>query len=237
MPADELFAELRMVKTPSEIEAIRDIGGAAERIAAEVCERFGAGSTEREIANFVAERYAEAGGDGLTMLVVGSGPRSAAVNAPPTGRVLEQGDVLRLDIIGTKGRYHSDVARTAVVGEPSVEQQRVYDLLHGVHRCCLTALRPGTLTSDVYAIYRQAMEEAGLPPYHFVGHGLGITLHEDPFVNALSSIPLEEEMVLCIEPLTLLEGRFGMQIEDEVLITADGYEPFTEAGGLTRMGS
>lgn len=235
--ADELFAELRMVKTPSEIEAIRDIGSAAERIAAEVCERFGAGSTEREIANFVAERYAEAGGDGLTMLVVGSGPRSAAVNAPPTGRVLEQGDVLRLDIIGTKGRYHSDVARTAVVGEPTAEQQRVYDLLHGVHRRCLAALQPGALTSDVYAIYRQAMDEAGLPPYHFVGHGLGITLHEDPFVNALSSISLEEDMVLCIEPLTLLEGRFGMQIEDEVLITAEGYEPFTEAGGLTRMGS
>ena len=235
--ADELLEELRMVKTPSEIEAIRDIGGAAERIAGEVCERFGAGSTEREIANFVAERYAEAGGDGLTMLVVGSGPRSAAVNAPPSGRVLEQGDVLRLDIIGTKGRYHSDVARTAVVGEPTAEQQRVYDLLHGVHRRCLAALWPGALTSDVYAIYRQAMDEAALPPYHFVGHGLGITLHEDPFVNALSAIPLEEGMVLCIEPLTLLEGRFGMQIEDEVLITADGYEPFTEAGGLTRMGS
>jgi Xaa-Pro aminopeptidase len=80
------------------------------------------------------------------------------------------------------------------------------------------------------------MDDAGLPPYHFVGHGLGITLHEDPFVNALSSIPLAEGMVLCIEPLTLLEGEFGMQIEDEVLITADGYEPFTEAGDLTRMG-
>ncbi len=233
--ADELFAKLRMVKTPAEVEAIRDIGGVAERIAVEVCERFGAGSSEREIANFVAERYAEAGGDGLTMLVVGSGPRSAAVNAPPTSRVLERGDMLRLDIIGTKGRYHSDVARTAVVGEPTAEQQRVYDLLYGVHRRCLAALRPGALTSDVYAIYRQAMDDAGLPPYHFVGHGLGITLHEDPFVNALSAIPLEEGMVLCIEPLTLLEGHFGVQIEDEVLITADGYEPFTEAGGLTRM--
>jgi len=233
--ADELLAELRMVKTPAEIEAIRDIGRAAERIAGEVCGRFGAGSSEREIANFVAERYGEAGGDGLTMLVVGSGPRSAAVNAPPTGRVLERGDMLRLDIIGTKARYHSDVARTAVVGEPTAEQQRVYDLLLGVHHRCLATLRPGALTSDVYAIYRSAMDEAGLPPYHFVGHGLGITLHEDPFVNALSSIPLEEGMVLCIEPLTLLEGRFGVQIEDEVLITADGYEPFTEAGGLVRM--
>ena len=233
--SDELFEELRMVKTPSEIDAIRDIGAAADRIATEVCERFGAGSTEREIANFVAERYAEAGGDGLTMLVVGSGPRSAAVNAPATGRVLEGGDILRLDIIGTKGRYHSDVARTAVVGEPTAEQQRVYDLLLSVHRRCLAALRPGALTSDVYRIYREAMDEAGLPPYHFVGHGLGITLHEDPFVNELQSIPLERGMVLCIEPLTLLEGRFGVQIEDEVLITADGYEAFSVAGDLMRM--
>ena len=235
--ADEVFEELRMVKTPAEIDAIRDIGTAAEQIATQVCERFGAGSTEREIANFVAERYAEAGGDGLTMLVVGSGPRSAAVNAPPTGRVLEHGDIVRLDIIGTKNRYHSDVARTAVVGEPTAEQQRIYDLLLGVHRRCLAALRPGALSSDVYEIYRGAMDEAELPPYHFVGHGLGITLHEDPFVNQLSSIPLEEGMVLCIEPLTLLEGRFGMQIEDEVLITADGYEPFTQAGELMRMGA
>jgi len=235
--ADELFEELRIVKTPSEIDAIRDIGTAAERIAGEVCERFGAGSSEREIANFVAERYAEAGGDGLTMLVVGSGPRSAAVNAPPTDRRLLPGDLLRLDIIGTKARYHSDVARTVVVGEPTEEQQRVYDLLLGVHRRCLDALRPGALTSDVYAIYRGAMDEAGLPPYHFVGHGLGITLHEEPFVNALKKIPLEAGMVLCIEPLTLLEGRFGVQIEDEVLITADGYDPFTEAGPLLRMGT
>ena len=79
------------------------------------------------------------------------------------------------------------------------------------------------------------MDAADLPPYHFVGHGLGITLHEDPFVNALKPIALEPGMVLCIEPLTLLEGRFGVQIEDEVLITADGYELITEAGDLMRM--
>ena len=115
------------------------------------------------------------------------------------------------------------------------EQQQVYDLLLGVHRRCLDALRPGALTTDIYAIYRDAMDAAGLPPYHFVGHGLGITLHEDPFVNDLKPIALEPGMVLCIEPLTLIAGRFGMQIEDEVLITADGYELITEAGELLRM--
>lgn len=87
----------------------------------------------------------------------------------------------------------------------------------------------------MFRIYADAMADAGLPPYHFVGHGLGITLHEDPFVNELTEIALEEGMVLCIEPLTLLEGRFGMQIEDEVLITAGGHELFSRAGDLLRM--
>jgi Xaa-Pro aminopeptidase len=235
LPADALLSELRTIKTAAEIARIREIGAAAENITKEVFASFGAGASEREIATFVAERYADAGGDGLTMLVVGSGVRSAAVNAPPTGRVLKRGDILRLDVIGTKGHYHSDVARTAVVGEPSDEQQRAYDLLLGVHRSCLEALRPGVLSSDVYRIYSEALELAGLPSYHFVGHGLGITLHEEPFVNALSSVPLVEGMVLCIEPLTLLEGRFGIQIEDEVLITDGGCEPLTEAGELPRL--
>ena len=236
VPVDELLAALRMIKAPAEVERICRIGKVAEEIARDCCAAFGPGATERELGNFIAERYAAAGGDGLTMLVVGSGPRSAAVNAPPTDRVLEPGDVVRLDVIGTAGHYYSDVARTAVVGEPTREQQDVYDLLLGVHRRALEALRPGVLTTDVYAIYREAMDAAGLPPYHFVGHGLGITLHEDPFVNDLKPTSLEPGMVLCIEPLTLLEGRFGMQIEDEVLITADGCELITEAGDLLRIG-
>ena len=146
-----------------------------------------AGATERDLANAIIERYAEAGGDGLTMLVVGSGARSAHPNAPATDRVLQAGDVVRVDIIGTMRHYHSDVARTAVVGEPTAEQERIYALLSDVHERALAALRPGVVTSDVYKIYRHAMDAAGLPPYHFVGHGLGITLHEEPFVNELGS--------------------------------------------------
>lgn len=69
------------------------------------------------------------------------------------------------------------------------------------------------------------MDAAGLPAYHFLGHGLSVTLHELPFLNAITSTTLEEDMVLCIEPLTMIPGRFGMQLEDELLITANGYEP------------
>jgi Xaa-Pro aminopeptidase len=231
-PIDELLSGLRMIKTPKEIATIREIGAAADRIAHESTRAVRAGATERDLANAITERYAEAGGDELTMLVVGSGPRSAHPNAPATNRVLRAGDVVRVDIIGTMRHYHSDVARTAVVGEPTTEQRRIYALLSEVHERALAALRPGVATSDVYNIYRHAMDTAGLPPYHFVGHGLGITLHEEPFVNELGSVALEAGMVLCIEPLTMLPGRFGMQIEDEVVIIADGAEPITRAGEL-----
>ena len=237
VPADALWEDMRLVKTGAEIERIRSIGQAAQRITEECVGVVRAGSSERELGNLITERYYDAGGDALTMLVVGSGERSAHLNAPPTDRELQRGDVVRTDVIGTAGHYYSDVARTAVVGEPSAEQVKVYDLLVDVHERCLDALRPGALTGDVYRIYHDAMEAAGLPPYHFVGHGLGVTLHEEPFINALGSIPLEEGMVLCIEPLTSVEGRFGMQVEDEVLITSGGYEPLTRVGEILTVGA
>jgi Xaa-Pro dipeptidase len=233
--ADELLAGLRVVKTPAELELIRRIGAAAERIAADACASVAAGASERELGSAIADRFAAAGGDELTMLVVGAGERSAHPNAPPTDRELRPGDVVRLDVIGTSGGYHCDVARTAVVGEPSQEAERVYRLLEEVHERALAAVRPGVESRDVYRIYREAMDEAGLPPYHFVGHGLGITLHEEPFVHERTSVPLAEGMVLCIEPLTMLEGAFGVQIEDELVVTADGCEPVTRAAGLLRI--
>lgn len=232
---DDLLSTLRQIKTPAEVARIREIGRAAQRIARDSLADAGAGTTERELAHAIQEAYGAAGGDHLTMLVVGSGPRSAAVNAPPTNRALEPGDIVRIDIIGTKGNYYSDVARTAVVGAPTGEQQRVYDLLSEVHHSMLSELAPGVSTSDVYGRYRAAMEAAGLPPYHFVGHGLGISLHEEPFCRAQGSITLQPGMVLCIEPLTLLDGRFGIQLEDEVLITDTGCELITEDTGLLRI--
>jgi Xaa-Pro aminopeptidase len=234
-PVDELFEDLRMVKTPGEIEALRSIGVVAERIVKEACAAVRPGDTERKLGNIIAELYGEGGGDRLTMLVVAAGERSAHPNGPPTSRVMSEGDLVRLDVIGTAGGYYSDVGRTAVVGEPSERQQEIYDLLRDVHGRTLAALRPGALSSDIYRIYQDAMAQAELPAYHFVGHGLGITLHEEPFLDPHGSRALEEGMVMCVEPLTFVSGEFGIQIEDEVVITADGCEPLTVVGGLLRI--
>jgi Xaa-Pro aminopeptidase len=194
-----------------------------------------AGDTERDLAKLIEESYTEAGGDRLEMLVVGSGTRSAHLNAPASNRRLELGDVVRIDVIGTCANYYSDVARTAVVGDPDTEQRHIYGVLQEIHERIVDTLRPGTLCSDLFGVYEQGMQRAALPPYHFVGHGLGITLHEEPFLNAVAPTRLEEGMVLCVEPLTTIDGRFGMQIEDEILITADGCEQLTRADGLLRI--
>jgi ectoine hydrolase len=233
---DSTFERLRMVKTAPEVEVLRAIGGVADRIVNEACAAVRVGDTERQLGNVIGELYADGGGDRLTMLVVASGPRSAHPNAPPTSRRMGEGELVRIDVIGSAGGYYSDVARTAVVGAPSKRQREIYDLLMEVHRRTLAGLKPGTPTAEPYRLYREAMTEAGLPPYHFVGHGLGISLHEEPFLNERNETLLEEGMVMCVEPLTFISGEFGMQIEDEVLITASGHELLTEAGDMPRIG-
>lgn len=234
VPADDLLAEVRSIKTEEEVDAIVGIGREAQRIGEECLGLVRAGDTERRLGDLIAERYADVGGR-LTMLVVGAGERSALPNAEPTERILKPGDVVRIDVIGNRDNYCSDVARSAVVGEPSADQRKLYDLLMGVHERIVEKLRPGMMTDKLYGIYRDTMEAAGLPYYHFVGHGLGITLHEDPFVDARRPTALEPGMVLCIEPMALIPGSHGMQIEDEVLITEDGCRRITEAGDLIRI--
>lgn len=235
-PIDAMLSRQRTLKTPGEIERLGAIARSVERLHEECLEAVGPGDSESDLARAISESFHARGGDALTMLVVASGPRSALPNGPPTDRRLERGDVVRIDVIGTHEHYYVDIARTATVGPPTDEQRRVYELLHSVRERCVDALRPGASSADVYRIYKDAMERAGLPAYHFVGHGLGVTLHEEPFVNELFDAPLEAGMVLCIEPLTFVEGRFGMQVEDEIVVVEDGCVPLSIAGAMGVIG-
>ena len=236
IPVDGLLSDVRMTKTPEEIDVIRRIGAVAEAAARTAVAEASVGTTERAIGNRITELYSDGGGDQLTMLVVGAGERSAEPNAPPTARAVAAGDLIRLDVIGTMNNYYSDVARTAIAGEPTDEQRKIWTLLVDIRDRAIEMLRPGVLSSDVYRLYSELMDEAGLPKYHFLGHGLGVTLHEEPFLSGIHDVRLEETMVMCIEPLCLISGRFGLQVEDEVLITSDGCEPLTDGRELLRVG-
>lgn len=225
---DELFQQLRMIKTPGELKRLRRVGRAAEKAARAAFQQVKVGMSEIELGQLISETYMAQGGDRLTMLVVGAGERSGFANATPTTREIEAGDVIRVDVIGTGDNYYSDVARTAVVGEPTPQQSRAYKRMVEARKTALEAIRPGASTRAIYERYAQQMEVWGLPPIKFLGHGLGLTLHEEPYLGPYTDIELQAGMVLCIEPLCWYPNEWGVQLEDELIVTEDGYELITD---------
>jgi len=228
------FAHLRMIKTAEEIALLREVGRLADEVHAVAYQQVHAGMTERDLGRvLVSELYAR-GVDGVRILVVASGDRSGLPNAGPTDRVLQRSDLIRVDLIAHRRNYYSDVARTAVVAEPTARQRDVWQKIVETHQALLGMIRPGVRTSALYADFIRRFESHGFPVSSFVGHGLGLHLHEEPLIGFVGDTPLEERMVLCVEPFIFADG-YGYQLEDELVVTKDGYELFTNAVDTTRL--
>jgi Xaa-Pro dipeptidase len=192
------------------------------------------GMTEQDLAHRLADSFAALGGDKLTMLSVTAGERTTMLNGDATDRPIRQGDVVRIDVIGTVGNYYCDVARTAVVG---VADPQLDDLWAKLVLCrdeALAMIRPGASTQAIYRRYVERLERWGLPVFHFLGHGLGLTLHEEPYLNRFSDIVLVPGMVLAVEPLVVLD-QVGLQLEEAVVVTEDGYELLTGRHDLRQL--
>jgi Xaa-Pro dipeptidase len=235
VPVDKLFQEMRMVKTEGEIAKLREMGAVAERAARRAFEQVRAGMTEMDLGRLITEGFVAGGGDKLTMLVVGAGERSGIANAAPTRRPLRPKDIIRIDVIGTGGNYYSDVARTAVIGEATPVQRKAWAHLVEARRVALEAMRPGASPRAMYQQYAKYMERSGLPTIKFLGHGLGLTLHEEPYIGPYRDSALQSGMVLCIEPLCWYPDQWGVQLEDEIIVTENGYEIITEQYDETEL--
>jgi Xaa-Pro aminopeptidase len=227
--AGPLFSEARMIKMPSEIHALRTIGRAAHEMHYKVLEATKVGDTELDIASRIIDGLLKGGADHVLKLVVGSGDRSWHANAAATSRRIEEGEMIRLDIFGSKDAYLSDVARTGIAGEASAEQKNIWDKFIDLRQQALEMIKPGASTRQIYMTYARDLEDFGYTPINFLGHGLGLTLHEEPYIDRYSDSKLEAGMVLAIEPYLMLPDRnWGFQLEDEVVVTDDGYELITD---------
>ncbi|MDR7519829.1 MAG: Xaa-Pro peptidase family protein [Armatimonadota bacterium] len=227
VPVDDDLAALRMVKTPAEVARLRRAAQIAEQVAYEALRTWWPGMTEADLGRRIADAFSAAGGDHLTMLSVTAGERTPMLNGPPTPREIRMGEVVRIDVIGTVAHYVCDVARTAVVGEPTDEQRALWQKLVEGRARTLQMLRPGASSRAIFQAYAEGMAAWGLPTFHFLGHGLGLTLHEEPYLNRYADITLQEGMVLAIEPLVTFP-TLGMQLEDAVVLTADRCEVLTD---------
>lgn len=223
--AGAVLGALRMRKTPAEIEALRRAGEAIDRVHARMDEWLRAGRTEREVGRDIAEAILAEGHARVDFVIVASGPNGASPHAEVSERVIEAGDPVVVDIGGTMpDGYCSDSTRDYAIGQPPPEYAEYYEVLLNAQTAQTEAVRPGITAEQLDAIGRDAITEAGYGEYfvHRTGHGIGLETHEEPYIVAGSTRPLEPGMAFSIEPGIYLPGRHGARIEDICVCTEGG---------------
>ncbi len=224
---DSYLEELYSVKESKQIETVRKVAFAAENAIKEGFETIRSGMTEHELARIMINRFYKDGGDGVRVLTVGSGERSSLPNVGPSERIIKKGDLIRVDFLGLKEYFMSDVCRTAVVGKPSDEQRQTWKKLIETEKAMLDIIKPGIKAFEIYDSYLKMWKRFGFKPVRFIGHGLGLSAHERPFLSDFDKLEIRERMVLCVEPLLLIPNYGGYHVEDEILVTGDGSEIIT----------
>lgn len=238
IPAASLLRRVRAVKTEEEVARLRRAAEIAERSIAAALAVAREGATEIELARAFHTRTVQ--DDALPVLgCIGFGPRSALMNVQPSERRLAVGDVVRFDVGGRYQHYRADIARIASLGEPDAEIRRCHQaLLAGVEHAC-AIIRPGMRASAVFESVVETVRRAGIPDYarNHIGHGIGLDGYDVPDLSPGSADVLEEGMVLCVETPYYVLGRWGLQVEDMVVVRADGVESLmTTAGEIKVVG-
>lgn len=226
MSADPLMSTLRMVKSERELgwdvpaELLAQAAAQADRALMAGVEACRPGVTEHEVAETIARYFREDGAETVNVTLVASGPHSAFPHHEAGDRQLETGDTIIIDIVATLNGYKSDVTRVVHLGEPPSDLRTVYDTVLKANRRGREAAKAGARACDVDRAAHSVIEEAGYGPYfvHRTGHGLGMDMHEAPWISAESTTVLEPGMVFSVEPGIYLPGRFGVRIEDIVAV-------------------
>jgi Xaa-Pro dipeptidase len=227
--AHELYSRLRQVKTPEEIVLMRRLSKITDQAIGEALHSVRQGMTEMDLAAALTKGIYSRGAEQFKLMIIATGERSEFPNVGPTNRTLSFGDLCRVEIFGVIAGYHAGVCRTAVVERASPEAQRMWQNLIECKYLVLDMLRPGASAQAIYETFLEKFSELGLPPISFVGHGIGLHLHEKPYLGKDSDSYLEEGMVLGIEPLVYGRGKgFGLQSKDMVLVTSAGCEVLSD---------
>ncbi|GAA2880439.1 Xaa-Pro peptidase family protein [Streptosporangium fragile] len=231
-----LVESVRMVKDDAEIDLIRTACEIGDAAFADVLPLLRPGLTEREVARALERRMVELGADGLAFdSIVAGGPNGAVPHHSPSDRPLERGDLVTMDFGALYRGYHADMTRTVAIGEPGGWQREIYDLVRAAQRAGRRAVRPGAALHDVDAAARDLIAEAGYGEFfgHGLGHGVGLEIHEVPFLSPrkperdTGHARLEDRVPVTVEPGVYLPGRGGVRIEDTLVTRDDGPELLT----------
>ncbi|MFC5366597.1 M24 family metallopeptidase [Salinirubrum litoreum] len=233
--ASEVLADLRVRKDDAEIDALRRAGAVADRVMAALRDLGGeaVGLTEADLAREIERRLTDAGGEGVSFEpVVGSGPNGAKPHHRHGDRIIDAGDPVVLDFGTRVDGYPSDQTRTVVFdGEPPEHFAEVHRVVREAQQAAVDAVQPGVTAESVDAAAREVIESAGYGEQfvHRTGHGVGLDVHEEPYIVAGNDRELDAGMVFSVEPGVYLPDEFGVRIEDLVVVTDDGCERLNDA--------
>lgn len=225
--ATTVLRELRMRKAPDELDALRRAAQAIDRVHRRVPGMVRPGRSEAEVAREIAEVMVEEGHLGADFAIVGSGPNGASPHHESGARTIARGDAVVVDIGGPMpDGYFSDCTRNYVVGEAPEGYAEAHAALVAAQRAACDAVRPGVSAESIDEAARAVLREAGYAQWfiHRTGHGIGLDVHEEPYIVQGNDLVLEPGMTFSIEPGIYLPGRFGMRIEDIVAVTDEGVE-------------
>ena len=234
--AQATLARLRQIKTPGEIDILRRLSRIADKAITDAYHSVSAGASEMDLAAALTRGVYEQGAEYFKLMIVATGERSVFPNVGPTERILKRGDVCRVEIFPMIDGYHAGVCRTAAVGAPPPHAERIWENLTACKYLLLDAIKPGASSRAIYDLYLSKLKDLDLPPISFIGHGIGLHLHEDPYLGPTDDQPLEAGMVLGIEPLIYETGYgFGMQNKDMVLVTDAGCELLSDYANTDKL--
>jgi Xaa-Pro aminopeptidase len=219
------LSPLRRVKDETELEYMRRASSIADTVMEDVSKFIRAGQSERDIQEFLVKAFAERGGEALSFPpIVASGPGGSMPHYQRNDRVLRDGDFVVVDMGCKYKGYCSDMTRTFCVGGASDEMRRVYATVLEAQKTGEAAVRRGSAGQDVDRAARKVIADAGYGEYFLnrLGHGVGIAIHEEPYMIEGNDAPLEPGNVFSVEPGIYIPGKFGVRIENLVAVRADG---------------
>lgn len=228
----ELTRRLRVLKDETELEALSAAAAAVDRVLARVPDEVGfTGKTEAEVSAHLRRLTIEEGHQTAEFAIVASGPNGASPHHSPGNRVMVLGDTVVCDFGGSWAGYQSDVTRTLAVGVVDPLAVEVHAVVSAANRAGREAVRPGVACEEVDEAARAVIDAAGFGDrfIHRTGHGIGLEVHEQPYLVRGNKEPLEPGMTFSVEPGVYIPGRLGVRIEDIVVCGDDGVEELNNA--------
>ncbi len=232
VPTTGVVEQCRQIKDDGEIDRMATAAAIADGALAEVRPMLADGPTEKETALALDTAFRRLGADGSAFAtIVASGPNAALPHKRPSDRPIGPGELVIVDMGAVVDGYRSDMTRTMAVGEPDPEARRVFETVRHAQQLGVEKVAPGTPISEVDKACRDRIDADGWADafVHGTGHGVGLDIHEQPWVRATATEPLEVGQVITVEPGVYLPGFCGARVEDTVLVTEDGARRLTHS--------